>query len=290
MILFVAPNVDAARTDPQRKLDWRGVAAFVEEIAVDGEPIVVANAWPKICLGHYLRDSNRTFRFVDLEESVAMGESVVESKKQGWLLTAGFRMSGEVRAWMHRFPPVLKLREEEMALFFFPDFVTLLETRFAAGRGGFFERQFAAMNQRFDFDGGGMTLQGEGWSYREENKEGIVYQWAMGEQAELGLPVGQPRDSRLRFRVLPFMYPDAPPQAVEVWLNRSPIATIDLPRGWSEHEIELPQAVWSSSGANVLYLRFARSTAPSEVNKGSQDHRSLSAAFDYLEVVDTVTP
>ena len=98
-------------------------------------------------MGYYLRDSGRDFLFVDLEESVADGEAVVEDSPWGWLLTAGFRETGDVRAWMHRFPPVLKQREEEMALFFLPDFVTLLQTRFAAGRGGLFEKQFAAFGQ-----------------------------------------------------------------------------------------------------------------------------------------------
>jgi len=285
VLLFVAPNLSAARTDPQRKLDWPGVARFFDEIALDDEQIVVANAWPKICLGYYLRDSDREFVFVDLRESVEAGEAAVDTLTTGWLLTAGFRRSGAVRAWMHQFQPVLKQREEEMALFFFPDFVTLLETRFAAGRGGIFERQFEARGRRFDFGGAELTLQGRGWSYQEENKEGIGYQWAMGEQAELGLPIGPPRDARIRFRALPFTYPDAPAQAVEVWLNDSLITAVDLPRGWSEHEIDLPAASWSP-GANILFLRFARSTIPAEVVAGSQDRRSLSAAFDYLEVLD----
>jgi mannosyltransferase len=285
VLLVVAPNVDAAQADPYRKLDWRGVAGFVKDIAIDGEPIVVPNLWPKICLGYYLRDSQRDLPFKVLKESVERGEWVVGRTPRGWLLTAGFRETGDVRTWMHQFHPVLKYREEEMALFFFPDFVTLMETRFEAGKGAVFERQFEAMGRRFDFDGAEMMLQGQGWSYHEENKEGIEYQWAMGDQAELGLPLGERREARIRFRALPFMYPDALPQSVEVWLNESRLGTIDLPRGWSDHEISVPEATWSS-GANMLYLRFARSTIPAEVAKGSQDRRSLSAAFDYLELVD----
>jgi len=288
IVLLAVPNLRAARIDPHRKLDWRGVAAFFEEIAIDGETIVVANAWPEISLGYYLRDSDRDFVLVNIKESVADGEAVVEETPWGWLLTAGFRRTGETRAWMHRFPPVLKMRQEEMALFFFPDFVTLLETRFAAGRGGVFEKQFAVFGQRFDFGGVEMFLQGGGWSYQERNKEGITYQWALGEQAELGLPLGRPRDALLRFRALPFTYPDAPPQTVELWLNEAQIAAVDLPPHWSEHEIEVPTAAWSS-GANILFLRFARSTIPAEVIAGSQDRRQLSAAFDFLEVGDTQT-
>ena len=289
ILLFVAPNVSAARTDPHRKLDWRGVAALIQEIVIDGEPVVVANAWPQTCLGYYLRDSERDFQFINLQELVSTGQEVVDGTDQGWLLTAGSRKTGEVRAWMHQFPPLLKLREEEMALFFFPDFVTLLETRFAAGRGGLFEKQFAAFGERFDFGGAEMALQGGGWSYQEVNKAGIGYQWALGEQAELGLPIGQARDARIRFRALPFTYPDAPEQAVELWLNESLIATVDLPRGWSEHDLLVPASSWNS-GANVLFLRFARSTIPAEVIAGSQDRRRLSAAFDYLEVLDETNP
>ena len=135
---------------------------------------------------------------------------------------------------------------EQLALFFFPDFATLLETRFKAGRGDLFERQFTAFGERFDSEGVEMALQGGGWSYQEVNKAGIGYQWALGEQAELGLPIAGP-------------------------------------------EIPVPAASWSS-GANILFLRFARSTIPAEVITGSQDRRSLSAAFDYLEVLDETNP
>ena len=185
---------------------------------------------------------------------------------------------------MHRFVPVLKKREEEMALFFFPDFVTLLETRFAAQKGAVFERQFAMMGQRFDFVGGELSLKGQGWSYPESNKAGIEYQWALGEQAELGLPIGLPRDARIRLRVLPYIGPEAHPQTLKIWLNETLLNTVELPGGWSEQEIAVPASTWSP-GANILYLRFGRSTVPAQVHSGSKDQRSLSAAFDFLEVV-----
>jgi hypothetical protein len=68
-------------------------------------------------------------------------------------------------------------------------------------------------------------------------------------------------------------------------LNEAPLATLELAQGWSEHEFAVPASSWST-GANILYLRFGRSTAPSQVDSGSQDHRNLSAAFDFLEVLD----
>jgi 4-amino-4-deoxy-L-arabinose transferase-like glycosyltransferase len=284
LLLFVAPNVTAARVDPHRKLDWRGVAQFFDAVALEGEPVLVPNLWPQICLGYYLQDLGRDVEFVNLWESSALGERQVAERPRGWMLTAGFRQTNEVRAWMHQFVPVLKKREEEMALFFYPDFVTLLETRFAAQKGTVFEEQFTRMGKRFDFAAGEMLLQGQGWSYPERNTAGIDYQWALGERAELGLPIGRPRDARIRLRVLPFTYPEAPPQTLEMRLNEEPLVTLELTQGWSEHEVGVPASSWSS-GANILYLRLARSTIPAQQGTGSTDQRNLSAAFDFLEVV-----
>lgn len=284
LAVLAAPNVIAARADAQRKLDWRGVAHFFDEIALDNEPILMGNTWPEICLGYYLRDLDRRARFINLWESSARGEEVVERTPRGWLLTAGFRKTNEVRGWMHRFQPVLKKREEEMALFFFPDFPTLLETRFAAGKGGVFEREFEATGRRFDFGGAELLLQGRGWSYPETNRGGVGYQWAMGPVVELGLPLEKPRPAWIRLRALPFQYPEAPPQILELRLNEKAIATVELVGGWTQHEFRVPPAAWSS-GANILFLTFSRSTAPAQVVPGSHDQRPLSAAFDFLELV-----
>ena len=284
LLVFVAPNLAAARADPHRKLDWRGVARFFDAVALEGEPVLTPNLWPQICMSYYLQDLGRSVEFVNLWESSELGEQVVAEWPRGWLLTAGYQKMNNARAWMHGFVPVLKKREQELALFFFPDFATLLETRFAAQKGAVFEKQFMAIGQRFDFVSGELGLQGQGWSYPERNNAGIEYQWAVGEQAELGLPIGQPRDARIRLRALPFTDSEAPAQTIEMWLNETHLATLELPVGWSEHEVAVPTSSWSS-GANILYLRFGRSTVPAQVDSGSKENRNLSAAFDFLEVL-----
>lgn len=284
LLVVVAPNLTAARVDPYRRLDWRWVAQFFDSVALEGEPILVANTWPQVCLDYYLKDLGREVEFVNLKEWPPLGERVVAERPRGWMLTAGFQKSTDVRAWMHRFVPVLKQREEQLALFFFPDFVTLLETRFAADKGAVWEGHFETLGQRFDFGGGETFLQGRGWSYPERNEAGIGYQWALGEQAELGLPIGPPRDARIRLRALPFPYSEAPTQSLEIWLNETLLASVELPNGWSEHEVAVPAASWGS-GANILYLRFGWSIVPAQLDSGSKDHRRLSAAFDFLEVV-----
>lgn len=285
LILLAGPNVLASRADPYRKLDWRGVAAFFDRIALDNEPILMGNTWPEICLGFYLRQLGRDAEFVNLWESATTGQAIVDETPQGWLLTAGFRKTNEVRGWMHDFHPVFKRPEEEMALFFFPDFVTLFETRFAAGRAELFETEFERWNRRFDFEGAEWLLQGRGWSYPERNSAGVGYQWATGRQAELGLAVrDRSLDYRLRFRLLPFTYPDAPPQSLELWLNQERLAELEISEGWSEHEVPIPASLWGD-GTHVLELRFAHSAAPAQVGTGSTDERVLSAAFDFLELV-----
>jgi hypothetical protein len=298
---LAAPNLAAARADPYRKLDWRGVARFFDAVALDGEPVVVANPWPRICLGYYLQPLGREVEFLHVWETAARARAVVDERPMGWLLTAGYGRSNEVRAWMYQFVPVLKKREEDLALFFFPDLATLLRTRFAAGKGAVFEERFAALGRRFDFDGRGLTLQGRGWSYPETNQQGTTFQWARGGQAELGLPVGRPRDAAIRLRALPFAGSEAAPRRMELWLDGEHLAALELPRRtWSEHRVAVPASAWSP-GASVLTLRFAGGgPVPSPVagegqgegsgraaarDPGAGNPRDLSVAFDYLEIV-----
>lgn len=285
LLLVAAPNLEAARADPFRKADWRGVARFFDRIALDDEPILVPNGWPEICLGHYLREQGRDATFITLWESAKIGEQTLREHPRGWLLTAGFRRNNEVRAWMHQFTSVLKKPEEELDLFFFPDFRTLLETRFAAGKGTVFEQRLEAMGRRFEFVQDEALLRGAGWSYPETNDQG-TFQWAVGSQAELGLPIGPPRDATLRLRALPFSYPEAPPQILELWLGAHQLAALELPPdSWSEHQVPVPASAWSH-GANILTLRFAHTASPAAVLPGARDGRSLSVAFDFLEVAD----
>ena len=283
LLVIAAPNLRAAREDPHEKLDWRGIARFFDEIALDDEPVLIANDWPQVSLGHYLDEMNRPTEFVKLWESAERGKRAVAERERGWLLTAGYKRSNEVRSWMNRFVPVLKRRQESMALFFFPDFTTLFETRFAAGKQGPLERIFQDYGQRFEFGGGEATLQGAGWSFPEESPD-RDFQWVIGAEAELGLPVEVRADAVIRFSALPFLYPDAPTQSVAVWLNEQHLDTIELEQAWSTHEIRVDASSWSQ-GPNILYLRFAHSQRPARVIDGSNDRRELAAAFDYLEIV-----
>ena len=282
VLLLIAPNVTAALADPQRKLDWRGVAEFVDDLVLDGESILVPNEWPKTCLDYYLRNRGRVIEFVSIWETAALGEREVAARDTGWMLTAGFRKSNEARAWMHGFVPVLKRRQEEMALFFFPDLVTLLKTRAEAGNDDYFVEQFERMQRRFEFGGAELALQGRGWSYVENSTE-ASFQWITGAVAELGLPIAQAQDGKIRLRAQPFSYPGAPRQQLELVLNDALIAMLELENGWSSHQVSVPSESWNS-GANVLYLRPAHRARPIRVLDGAKDRRPLGVALDFVEV------
>ena len=279
---LVAPNLSAARNDPQRKPNWRGVANFVRTTATEGEPIIIPNMWPQICLEYYLERQGTTANFVNAWESPERGQAAVDEYPTGWMITAGFRKRNDVRSWMQGFVPIMKMREQELEVFFFPNFRTLLETRFAAGKGKVFRDEFTRLEGHFDFGGGEMLLKGQGWSFPERNETG-TFQWAFGEQTELALPMEPPAGASLNFRALPFLYPEAEPQVVELVLNEHSLGEIELASEWHDYSVPVPQNAWSN-GANVLTLKFSRTDRPKDVVPGSGDRRRLSAAFDWLEL------
>ncbi len=284
--LLVLPNFEAARDDPHGKINWRSIASFFDEIALEDEVILVPSDWPQISLGFYLEAMDRPTEFVRLWESADRGAREVAARSRGWLLTAGYRRSNQLRAWMRReFVHVLRRRQEGVALYFFPDFATFFETRYAAGRQGPLEDIFSNRGHRFEFGGGEAILQGSGWSFPERGPD-RDFQWALGAEAEIGLPISNPRDATIRFSAQPLVYPGAPSQSVELWINDTRVGGIELSQGWSEHEVAVPASSWSD-GANILYLRFANPQRPARVLKGSSDRRELAAAFDYLEVADS---
>ena len=284
-VLVARPNVEASRSQPYEKLDWRGLANFLHDTAIDGETIVAANRWPYICLNYYLEQMPRRLQIVDASRSVDLARSMAARSDSAWLVTAGIRYAPEMRKWMHQFDHILSRQIAELDVFFTPDFQTLVETRFDAERGSVFLEAFEGQSQRFEFEANELLLQGAGWSFPELNKEGISFQWATAPEAELGLPVTSKRDRMIRFRVLPFSYPGASIQTVEFVLNSEVLGSVELDKGWSEHEVLAPASSWRG-GPDILTLRFGRTNSPAQVNPGSSDRRFLSAAFDYLEVVD----
>ncbi len=105
---------------------------------------------------------------------------------------------------------------------------------------------------------------GEGWD-RNEDIGGATAVWATGAPARLFLPLREVKDRRLTLRLLPFDFPGAEPQKVEVRLNGHLLAPArELASGWQEYAWDVP-AGYQRPGLNVIALTFSRFDAPRRV-------------------------
>ena len=283
-VMMAIPNIAVARAQPFDKIDWRSLARLLHEGVLEGEVVIASDRWPEMCLAYYLQRLGSPVPIVDVSLSLQAARRIVNESNSAWLVTAGVKPAHELRRWMHRFDHVYSQRIAELDVFFSPDFHTLIESRFAAGREGFLVEGFERQGRRFDFDASELLLQGSGWSFPEQNRQGETFQWATAPEAQLALPLSSKTDRLIRLRALPLEYPEATAQTLELVLNSVSLKSVELKEGWNEIEVSAPAAVWRG-GPDILTLRFGRTDTPAEVLAGSNDRRNLSAAFDYLEVV-----
>lgn len=277
-------NWIAARQEPFYKVDWRKAAAMLTRYGADDEFVVVSNWRTHKCLSFYLRGSPRSLEMLNVKESLSRAEAVARERSPCWLITAGFHRDWQIREWMRSFQPIWETNLEGLGLYYYPDFRAFVDSRSAGDRGDALVREFVDTHRsRLEFDASEVLLTGQGWSQAETNPEGISFRWAQASASELAVGQRQAGDSAIRFRALPFEYPDASPQTVEILLNDRPIAQLQMAQGWQDYSVLASAADWRP-GINLLTLKFGRTTAPSEVISGSSDTRQLAVAFDFLEI------
>jgi len=137
---------------------------------------------------------------------------------------------------------------------------------------------------RVDFgDWTSAPYRGGGWADDEEVFAASA-NWAVGTEARFFFPVRGVGARRLALRIVPFAYPDAPPQRLTLSLNDQPLdISLPLGQGWQVLETTLPE--WAlRQGLNALTLHFEYAASPSSVLPASTDGRSLAAAVDWMEV------
>lgn len=283
----------AARTEPERKPDWRRTATLLSGLGHPGEAVLAANDWTAVCLRFYLpRVGGGNLRLREVRESVPMAARWSREEGTAWLVTAGHFDNREIVGWMSRFAPVVPSGLGGPRIFFFPDLAGLAATRrgavdpaiFGAGSGEQVELSFGWADPLF---------LGSGWSRPEVSSdhpgpEQRSWRWAHGRRAELVLP--RPQDlAAVVFTARPFTWPGAPPQEVEVLLDGRPLGRVVLEPGWGTYRLGVPEEARSGGeprpGLSHLELRFARATAPRAVKEGSRDRRRLAAALDWLALV-----
>ncbi len=91
-------------------------------------------------------------------------------------------------------------------------------------------------------------------------------------------------DRVVRFRAWSFLYPTAPEQTVTLYVNGTRIDAAGLYREPRVVTFVVPKALWKK-GENELRFAFAWAEAPKDRTPGSDDSRTLAAAFDWLEIL-----
>ena len=122
---------------------------------------------------------------------------------------------------------------------------------------------------------------GRGWAARERNPD-MTFRWASAREAIVVVPVKESDDYRLELRAAPFTYPDAPPQAVNLFVNGSLAGRLEIGPGMAWHTFEIPAALIGPN-LNQFAFRFAHAASPASV-RISDDTRPLAVVFDTIRL------
>lgn len=121
---------------------------------------------------------------------------------------------------------------------------------------------------------------GGGWSGREGNAD-HNFRWAEGQRAFIALQTKAQAPYSVEFIAEPFVYPNAPPQSVQLLFNGLDVMTVDVARPLQRYEILVPKE-FVRNGFNAVEFRFATATSP-KAQGMSGDPRNLSVRFDRIE-------
>lgn len=125
---------------------------------------------------------------------------------------------------------------------------------------------------------------GSGWDGFEKADSGDTFVWAHGKEARLVLQSRGDGDRLVRLRCWPFGFPGGPAQTLTLFLNDRKLETLTLAGEARVYAVRTPRAAWTR-GANELKLVFAYAESPKDRVPGSEDGRTLAAAFDWLEIL-----
>jgi hypothetical protein len=123
-----------------------------------------------------------------------------------------------------------------------------------------------------------------GFSGAETTQEGDSFRWCESSTVRLKVRNRGDGERLLRVRFWPFVYPDGPTQSVSILVNEQFVARHEMRPGPSVAEFRVPAKFWRK-GDNEIRFKFKYAEAPSAKLPPSQDLRTLSAAFDWVEIV-----
>jgi hypothetical protein len=123
-----------------------------------------------------------------------------------------------------------------------------------------------------------------GWLERERDAR-RTFRWATAPEAVVLTRIRRDFDYTLRIVAEPFRWPGAPPQTVEVVYGDTTLGTVVLPRGFSQHEFEVPKAIADPGSVARIAFRFAYARSPRETGGSNDDARRLAVRFDSIELI-----
>jgi hypothetical protein len=130
---------------------------------------------------------------------------------------------------------------------------------------------------------------GAGWDGFEKTALGDTFVWAHGREARLVVQSRADGDRLVRFRCWPFGFPGGPAQTLTFFVNDQKIETVTLGGEARVYSLPTPKGAWTR-GVNELKFLFAYAESPKDRVPGSDDGRTLSAAFDWLEILPPAPP
>ncbi|MGA7992714.1 MAG: hypothetical protein WCC53_14855 [Thermoanaerobaculia bacterium] len=125
---------------------------------------------------------------------------------------------------------------------------------------------------------------GSGWDGFEKAELGDTFVWALGREARLVVKSRADGDRLVRFRCWPFGFPGGPAQTLTLFLNDRRIDALTLGGEPRVYAVPTPRGAWKR-GVNELRFLFAYAESPKDHVPGAVDERTLSAAFDWLEIL-----
>lgn len=125
---------------------------------------------------------------------------------------------------------------------------------------------------------------GAGWDGFERTELGDTFVWAHGREARVSIVSRADGDRLVRFRCWPFLFPGAPPQTLTLFVNDQKTESFTLGGEPHVYAVGVPRALWKK-GRNELKFVFAYAESPKDRVSGATDERTLSAAFDWLEIL-----
>ena len=125
---------------------------------------------------------------------------------------------------------------------------------------------------------------GAGWDGFEKTELGDTFVWAHGREARLSVVSRADGDRLVRFRCWPFSFPGAPPQTLTLFVNDEKTDVLTLGGEPRVYATAVPRGLWKR-GQNELKFVFAYAESPKDRVSGATDERTLSAAFDWLEIL-----